>query len=222
MNQANRRHQQGTLHGSTNIRSRPFPSSMNSLPDELMRVLENAECLFTAAQVDQALDSMAEDISAVLADENPLLLVVMTGGFVFAGQLLTRLEFPLQVDYLHATRYRSGTTGHEVEWLAKPRIPLKGRNVLVLDDILDEGHTLAAVLDACREAGAESVRCAVLVEKQHDRRCDGVHADFSGLQVPDRYVFGYGLDYREYLRNVHGIYAVSEAEQTPSLAKDGA
>lgn len=183
-----------------------------STPEDATQVLNDAERLFTASDVERALDALADSITQELSELNPLLLVVMTGGFIFAGQLLTRLEFPLQVDYLHASRYRSGTVGQEVEWRVRPKLSLEGRHVLVLDDILDEGHTLAAVVKDCRCAGAKSVRCAVLVEKHHDRKFEGVHADFVGLDVEDKYVFGYGLDYREYLRNVPGIYAVRDSE----------
>lgn len=185
---------------------------VTTTPKDAMRVLKDAECLYAASEVEQAIDSLAASITCELGDQNPLLLVVMTGGFIFAGQLLTRLDFPLQVDYLHATRYRSGTSGHDVQWRARPKLSLEGRHVLVLDDILDEGHTLADVLEDCRKAGAASVRCAVLVEKHHDRKLAGVHADFVGLDVADKYVFGYGLDYHEYLRNVPGIYAVRDPE----------
>ncbi|MEJ2479915.1 MAG: hypoxanthine-guanine phosphoribosyltransferase [Acidihalobacter sp.] len=187
-------------------------SPVTTTPLDTKRVLDDAECLYAASEVEQALDSLAASISSELGDQDPLLLVVMTGGFIFAGQLLTRLDFPLQVDYLHATRYRSGTSGHDVQWRARPKLSLEGRHVLVLDDILDEGHTLAAVLEDCRRAGAASVRCAVLVEKHHDRKFGGIHADFVGLDVEDKYVFGYGLDYHEYLRNAPGIFAVREAE----------
>lgn len=185
-------------------------SPMITTPQDATRILNDAERLYTASEVERALDSLAASITEELAELDPILLVVMTGGFIFAGQLLTRLDFPLQVDYLHATRYRSGTSGHEVQWRARPKLSLQDRHVLVLDDILDEGHTLAAVLEDCHQAGAASLRCAVLVEKLHDRKFEGVHADFVGLEVEDKYVFGYGLDYHEYLRNVPGIYAVRE------------
>lgn len=187
-------------------------SLVTTTPEDATRVLNDAECLYAASEVEQAIDSLAVSISRELRDLDPLLLVVMTGGFIFAGQLLTRLDFPLQVDYLHATRYRSGTTGHDVQWRARPKLSLRDRHVLVLDDILDEGHTLTAVLAECRRAGAASVRCAVLVEKHHDRRFGDVQADFVGLEVQDKYVFGHGLDYHEYLRNVPGIYAVREPD----------
>lgn len=197
--------------GGTASDERTVPS-VEPGPEDAARILREADCLHTTAEVEQAINALAASVSQAYGSLNPLLLVVMTGGFVFAGQLLTRLNFPLQVDYLHATRYRSGTQGHEVEWRVHPKIPLEGRHVLVIDDILDEGHTLHAVLGNCRAAGAKSVKTAVLVEKHHDRKFLDIQADFAGLAVADRYVFGYGLDYHEYLRNAPGIYAVVEDE----------
>lgn len=193
----------------TDPNKRTVPSA-GLAPDDVARVLQAADCLYSNAEVDQAIVALASTLTKSYEALNPLLLIVMTGGFVFAGQLLTRLDFPLQVDYLHASRYRGGTSGHEIEWRIRPKIPLAGRHVLVIDDILDEGHTLHAVVADCRSAGAMSVRTAVLIEKLHDRKCDDMKPDFAGLEVPDRYVFGYGLDYHEYLRNAPGIYAVPE------------
>jgi hypoxanthine phosphoribosyltransferase len=173
------------------------------------QVWRDADCLHDQAAVERALDRMAGEITQALGESNPLLLCVMNGGLVAAGQLLTRLHFPLQVDYLHATRYRGDVEGAaELHWLVRPQIPLDGRDVLVIDDILDEGRTLAGILDYCRQHDAASVRSAVLVMKHHDRRDPRIHADFVGVEVEDRYVFGYGMDYKEYLRNVPGIYAV--------------
>lgn len=199
--------------GGTHSDERTVPS-VGPGPDDAARVLREADCLHSAEEVERAIDALAASVSQAYGSLNPLLLVVMTGGFVFAGQLLTRLNFPLQVDYLHATRYRSGTQGHDVQWRVHPKIPLDGRHVLVIDDILDEGHTLHAVIESCRAAGAQSVGTAVLVDKQHDRKFRDIKADFAGLAVADRYVFGYGLDYHEFLRNAPGIYAVAEAEHS--------
>ncbi len=154
------------------------------------------------------MDRMAKAITLCMRDKNPLLLAVMTGGIVPAGCLLGRLDFPLRLDYLHATRYRGEVRGGEVHWLRRPNIPLRGRVVLVVDDILDEGITLTQILAYCREAGAAEVYSAVLVNKRHGRKPGIGEADFTGLEVADRYVFGYGMDYRGYLRNVRGIYAV--------------
>lgn len=178
--------------------------------EELQRVLQEAHCLYTAQEVEAALDRMAEAITRELADSNPLVLSVMTGALVVTGKLLTRLAFPLQVDYLHASRYRERLTGTDVHWKAYPSIPLRGRTVLIVDDILDEGDTLAAIVNYCLQQQAASVRCAVLVDKQHDRRTPVMpKADFTALVAPDSYLFGYGMDYKGYLRNAAGIYAVA-------------
>jgi hypoxanthine phosphoribosyltransferase len=167
-----------------------------------------ADLLHSQQAVEAALDRMAAQITAQLADSNPLLLCVLTGGIIPTGQLTTRLDFPLQLDYLHATRYRGATRGGELNWIAHPSISLRDRVVLVVDDILDEGATLAAIIEHCRGEGASQVYSAVLVNKLHDRKYHNIKADFTGLEVPDRYVFGCGMDYKDYLRNAPGIYAV--------------
>jgi hypoxanthine phosphoribosyltransferase len=177
-------------------------------PDEVRRVLAEAERLHDQPAVEAALDAMAEAVRADFEDTNPVLLGVMVGGVVPLAGLLNRLRFPLQVDYLHATRYRGDVRGGDLHWMARPQIPLSGRDVLVVDDILDEGITLARILAACRGMGARRVRSAVLVHKRHDRKPELARADYTGLEVEDRYVFGYGMDYRGYLRNADGIYAV--------------
>lgn len=161
--------------------------------------------------METALDRMADEITASLKDSDPLVLCVMTGGIVAAGKLLTRLNFPLQLDYMHATRYRGATEGGALHWLARPATPLQGRVVLVVDDILDEGWTLAAILEECKTQGASAVYSAVLVDKMRDRK-NALQADFVGLKVADRYVFGYGMDYYTYLRNAPGIFAVKDSE----------
>ncbi len=177
--------------------------------EQAEQVWREADCLHDQASVEKALDRMAREITESLGARDPLVLCVMTGGVVAAGHLLTRLNFPLQVDYLHATRYRGDVKGAaELHWLVRPQTPLEGRAVLVVDDILDEGHTLAGIIDYCRQHGASSVHTAMLVLKNHDRRDPNMKADFVGVEVEDRYVFGYGMDYKEYLRNAPGIYAV--------------
>lgn len=176
---------------------------------EVDRVWREAECLFTREQVMAAIDTLAEQITEPLKDSNPLLLPLMSGATVIAGKLLPRLSFHLQLDYIHATRYRNQTSGSAIEWIVKPRHDLRDRTVLVIDDILDEGITLHEVLQWCKQQGAKKVYSTVLVDKQHDRRQPpDLKADFVGLEVPDRYVFGYGMDYKGYLRNAPGIYAV--------------
>jgi len=176
-------------------------------PEDLDAVVARAEPLHDARAVDAALERLAAAIERRLAGTRPVLLGVMTGAIVPLGRLLPRLGFALEVDYIHATRYHGSTVGRDLVWLARPQTPLRGRTVLVVDDILDEGHTLAGIIDECRNEGAEAVHAAVLVNKPNARRVAGLAADFAGLEVPDRYVFGAGMDYRGYLRNVDGIYA---------------
>ncbi|HHI92094.1 MAG TPA: hypoxanthine-guanine phosphoribosyltransferase [Gammaproteobacteria bacterium] len=173
----------------------------------IQKVRIEADCLFSAEQVSAALNSMAEKISARHRDNHPLVLCVMNGGLIVTGELLLRLDFPLEQDYLHATRYRGKTQGGELKWLVEPRSSLKDRHVLVVDDILDEGYTLAAIVAYCQQAGARSVETVALVEKIHNRK-HGIKADYIGLEVEDRYLFGYGMDYKGYLRNAAGIFAV--------------
>jgi hypoxanthine phosphoribosyltransferase len=177
--------------------------------DEVQAVLEQADILHTEAEVEAALDRMAADITVSLEGKNPLLLCTMIGGIVTAGKLLTRLRFPLTIDYIHATRYRGETSGAELHWLARPSESVAGRKVLIIDDIFDEGLTLQALIEDCKQAGAAGVYTAVLVEKQCDKRCD-IEVDFLGLTVENKYVFGYGMDYKGYLRNAAGIYAVRQ------------
>ena len=181
-------------------------------PQQILRIQARAECIHDAAAVHRVLDRMAVDISAVLADTLPVVLCVMNGGVVMTGHLLTRLTFPLEIDYLHATRYQDTTRGDTVEWLREPRLSLQGRTVLVIDDILDEGNTLADILEYCRQSGAARTVSAVLIKKLHDRLITGVAADFVGLEVNDRYVFGFGMDYKGYLRNLNGIFALTDAD----------
>lgn len=176
---------------------------------EALRVLEEADCLADQQTVEQALDRLAGAITTQLGRQNPLVLCVMNGGLIVCGQLLTRLTFPLEVGYLHATRYGRETSGGDLEWKALFQADVEGRVVLLVDDILDEGVTLLALADECRKRGARQVLTAVLVDKQHARKVrPGYHADFTGLEIPDRFVFGYGLDYENMWRNAPGIFAV--------------
>ena len=183
---------------------------MSSLdPKEAWQVLEQADCLYRAAEVEDALDAMAVRMTEVLAGANPILVCIMNGGMVPFGRLLPRLQFPLQVDYVHVTRYRERLKGGDLHWLQGPHLDVRDRVVVLVDDILDEGTTLAAIEDRFRKEGARAVHKAVLIVKTRVRT-HNVEVEFSGLEVPNRYVFGYGMDYKGYLRNAPGIYAERE------------
>lgn len=172
--------------------------------------LQCCDCLYTGEDVTASIALLAEGLNRDFAGVNPLVLCVMNGGLVFSGQLLPRLSFPLQLDYLHATRYRGAQNGAEVQWLSEPSASLQGRTVVILDDILDEGFTLLEVRRYCYERGALAVKIAVMIEKGHDRNVTGLTADYVGLRVEDRYIFGMGMDYKGYWRNAGGIYALRE------------
>lgn len=179
--------------------------------EHIQQVMSEADCLYNQQQVETAMDAMAVHINETLRESNPIVYSVMNGGLIIAGQLLTRLDFPMEVSYLHATRYRNKLSGGELFWKARAEHSLVGRTVLIVDDILDEGHTLAAIVEYCRDAGAAQVMTAVLLDKRHNRKAyEGMRADFTGLDVEDRYLFGYGLDYKGYWRNAAGIYALKD------------
>ena len=177
---------------------------------EITRIQTEADLIYSSAEVEAAIEKMAEDITLVLAEKNPVVLCLMIGGVVLTGKLLPLLNFPLQVDYVHATRYQGETNGGTLHWIRKPSLSLQGRHILIVDDILDEGNTLSAIIEECKSNKATTIHTAVLVDKQLDRERSFKQADFTGLTVPNRYVFGYGMDYKEYLRNAPGIYAVNE------------
>jgi hypoxanthine phosphoribosyltransferase len=172
-------------------------------------ILESSEVLHSEAAIAQAVERVAMEVTAALHETEPLVLAVMGGGVVFAGQLLPRLRFPLEFDFIHVTRYRGGTAGGDVRWPVAPHVPLEGRTVLVVDDILDEGRTLAAVRDRFLDEGVCAFHSAVLCEKLLPQ-AKPIRADFVGLTVPDRYVFGCGMDVNGAWRNLPGIHAVGQ------------
>ena len=170
-------------------------------------ILKQAELLYTHEQVQAALHKVAQQINAALADAHPLVLSVMGGAVVFSGQLLPLLDFPLDFDYVHVSRYGNARQGGAMHWKVKPRENVRGRVVLVLDDILDEGRTLDELRKRVMELGASKFYSAVLADKQHGRK-KPIHADFVGIELPNRFVFGYGMDIEGAWRNLPAIYAV--------------
>lgn len=183
------------------------------IPKHIQEVFKRATCLYTKTEIETALDKMAIELNAVFADKNPIILCVMIGGLVPVGNLLPRLDFPMELHYIHATRYQGGLSGKELTWKSEPYFSLQGRTVLIIDDILDGGATLNAIYQYCKKE-AEAVFTAVLVDKDHPRETNGLaHADFTALTVDDHYIFGYGMDYKEYLRNAPGIYVVAPEDE---------
>ncbi len=177
--------------------------------NEASRILSTAEEIHSAVVVSAAVKRVAAEINGALGGAMPLVLSVMGGAVVFTGQLLPLLTFPLDFDYIHVTRYREGTTGGTVDWKVAPKQNVEGRVVLVVDDILDEGQTLAAIRDRVLDHGARAFYSAVLADKAIGRE-KPIKADFVGLAVPNRYVFGFGMDVRGAWRNLPAIYALRE------------
>lgn len=174
----------------------------------LSEALARADLIHDQAALSAAIARLGAEIDRELAGRPAVFVTVMQGALIFAGQLATAIGAPLTFDYVHATRYRGATSGGELHWIKRPGTSLAGATVLLVDDILDEGHTLNAIGDFCREQGAARVLLAVLCEKRHGRCVPGLKADFVGVEVPDRYVFGYGMDFHEQARNLPAIYAV--------------
>lgn len=184
---------------------------MGIAADKAWRILNTAEQICSAEAVSEAVERLAREISARLRDCNPLLLCVMRGCVVFAGQLLPRLRFPLEFDYLDVTRYGDATRGGAISWRVDSKTEVNGRTVLVVDDILDEGHTLKTIRDKLLAAGAQQVYSAVFADKETGSP-KPVAADFVGIKLPNRYVFGFGMDVSGAWRNLPAIYALREGE----------
>jgi hypoxanthine phosphoribosyltransferase len=174
--------------------------------DEINRVRQEADQLYSQKEVEQAFDRMAEQVTGELADRDPVVVCVLTGGIGPTAKLIERLDFALTTDVIHASRYQGATSGSEINWISLPRSSLDDRSVLLVDDILDEGLTLEAISRFCTDQGAASVYSAVLVEKLLGR-AKPHQADFVGLEAENRYLFGCGMDYKGYWRNLPGIYA---------------
>ena len=174
-------------------------------------VLEQAKQLYSLSDIEHAIAKMAKKITLHYKDKEPLLLVVMNGALMTAGYLLPRLPFPMHVDYVHLSRYGNETTGGNVVWHHKPASVLTGRDIILVEDIVDEGVTLQILREYCLTEGANSVICATLTVKEGVEKV-GPKAEFIGLSVPNEYIFGFGMDYKNYWRNLPAIYAVSEAK----------
>ena len=169
--------------------------------------LKQAEIIYDEVAVNLAISSIANQLNQYYIEEMPLVLCVMSGAAYFTGQLLPQLNFPLELDYVQATRYEGDLQGKALKWIVRPKVTITKRSVLILDDILDEGLTLQAIIEECQFLGAKEIKSAVLVEKKLDIS-KPIQADYVGLTVPDRYVFGCGMDIHGWWRNLPVIYAL--------------
>ncbi len=189
-------------------------TALSEVPSEVLSAHAEAELVVSASDVAHAIDQTSVSITQALKHLNPLVLCVMHGGLPYCGWLIGRLHFPLQLGYVHVVRYRDSTRGGELEWLAKPQQAVTGRHVLIVDDVLDEGHTLQALLDWASNT-AERAWSTVLVRKDVDAN-KTLDVDFVALECPDRYLYGCGMDYHGYWRNLPAIYALPPGLKDPT------
>ncbi|HQN65173.1 MAG TPA: hypoxanthine-guanine phosphoribosyltransferase [Methylophilus sp.] len=181
---------------------------MSSYKDDPLELLKRAELLYDEATVNAAVDVLCSTLNRDFSEQRPLVMCVMTGASYLLGQLLPKLKFPLEVGYVHATRYHGEIQGKTLNWKVRPE-KVASRHVLIVDDILDEGVTLRSIVDECLDLGASSVKTAVLADKQLSI-LKPIKADYNALDVPDKYVFGCGMDVYGWWRNLPSIHALND------------
>ncbi len=179
-------------------------------PDRAQQVHEEAELLFDEQSVDKAIAELAKQVAQQVEQDFPLVLCVMNGGLYLTGQLLRHWNFPLTLDYVHATRYRLATLGKDVLWKAYPQNELKDRNVIIVDDIFDQGYTLEEVTSYCEKHGARSITSVFLIRKTHTRKKADIQPDHVGMECGDCYVYGVGMDLNGHFRNLSEIFTIPE------------
>ena len=186
--------------------------NMAKRQDDALTLLAKSDVVCSAKTVEEAVTRLAREITEALGNRFPVVCCVMNGGVVLAGHLLSRLVFPLDFDYIDVSRYSDDNVGGSFSWRVKPKINLKNRTVLIVDDILDEGHTLALIKKQFLEVGAAAVHTAVLADKElgHSKP---IVPDFVGITVPNRFVFGFGMDAYGYWRNLPAVYAINNNDK---------
>ena len=169
----------------------------------------SADLLFDQDIVDQGIADLATKVAKDCEDDFPLVLCVMNGGLYLTGQLLRHWDFPMTVDYVHATRYRLATLGKDVLWKAYPQNEIRDRHVIIVDDIFDQGYTLEEVKSYCVKHGAKKCSSVFLIRKSHDRKKADIQPDYVGLECGDCYVYGAGMDLNGHFRNLSSIYYIA-------------
>jgi len=184
---------------------------MAAAPREVEDVRRHAELVCAAAEVDAAIARMAREATRLVGDQNPVVLPVMLGGAYTAVQLCRHFDFAYELDSLQVGRYGAALEGGRLEWSLYPRLDLSGRTVLLVDDVLDRGVTLGAVAAELRGMGVRVLRVAVLVAKRvaAELAAERPGADIVGIECPDRFLFGCGMDYKGYWRGLPALYAVA-------------
>lgn len=182
----------------------------DSLLQDALEVRKNAELLIPEKEINKAIDRLAASINSSIHGEVPIFICIMKGGLILTSELMKRISKPIELDYIHVDRYRKKTHGSNIHWHKEPDVNLKNRHVYLLDDIFDEGITLQELIAYCQNKGASKVVTVVLLRKLLLQKHTNVVPDFIGIDIEDRYVFGCGMDYKGYWRNLHEVYAVKE------------
>ncbi|MFK8027684.1 MAG: hypoxanthine-guanine phosphoribosyltransferase [Gammaproteobacteria bacterium] len=182
----------------------------NLSSQELQAVKENSDLIFSASQIKSAIENMGFALEEKINGKNAILVCVMNGGIITTSDLLRSMDCDVRLDYLQVARYRDKTVGGSLHWLKEPQLSLEDQTVVLVDDIYDEGYTMEELVSYCKKHGAKEVITTVLLLKKKSTPQVGRKPDIFGLEVTDRYVYGYGMDYKGYLRNVPAIYAISE------------
>jgi len=177
---------------------------------DIKKILSESECIYTERQINSSIEELAKKIEEKTYSLNPLIVPILDGAVMFSAVLLKHFSFPFDVDYMHLTRYRGTTVGSSLEWKKKPTMIIENRNVVIVDDIFDEGYTLSEAAQYCRNKNAKNVLTVVLALKERNRNNDNNLPDYYALKVPDRYVFGFGMDYKNNYRDLSSIYALNE------------
>lgn len=178
--------------------------------DRAQQVHQDADLLFDEDSVEVAIADLAARVAQDNSKDFPLVLCVMNGGLYLTGQLMRHWNFPMTIDYVHATRYRLATLGNDVLWKAYPQNELKDRNVIIIDDIFDQGYTLQEIKSYCVKHGARKITSVFLIRKTHQRRKADIQPDHVGLECEDCYVYGVGMDLNGHFRNLSSIYSIAE------------
>ncbi len=165
--------------------------------------------LIAKKDIVQSIEKLAATINKDFMGQDVVVLCVMTGGMVFCSHLLTHLSFPVRFDYVHISRYGDKDHGGQLRWIKEPNLNLDGQNILIVDDMIDEGVSLTEVVNFCLNKNPRSVKTAVLLNKEKPRKHnDIVEPDYHGFAIEDKFVYGFGIDYKHYYRNAENIYLV--------------
>ena len=176
--------------------------------DTIQALIRKSSVIYSEIEIKTVIKNIADQVNQTIKTDDLYVLCVMNGALIFAGQLLPRLEKNIQYSYIHATRYAASLTGGPIHWLVKPSKDIEGKTVLILDDILDEGITLREIVTTCEAMKAKAIYTAVLFDKDIVKEKSYI-PNFIGLKVPNRFVFGYGLDCKGLGRNLPHLYALN-------------